>query len=306
MRELAEWLRDNFVTNSSPITSYDELQALVRTCYTRRRGSTFDTLKCLAGQGQTHRLDFEQLYEFLGKLGQHVHIAKRLIEAAVSLSQDFMEGFCIKTLPSSKEQKLPLTPKEAKIESTIHRMFSNSADQRKFMDRLQFIWNPAELSGVLQKHHNTKTRVHAELLLLDHFDRNGCAFLDDNDKYIGCSKPACYLCHAYITHHPGRYAVPSSHQKLYMGWRHPDVDSNATARRAQQEQIMLKLIEWVRRDVATDIESRTKRLPYHADTAGMSTLSKSTAPDARSLHDFDLYGKFYVPTYEFRLIGSLG
>lgn len=150
MRELAERLRNNFVTNSSPIISYDELQAPVRTCYENRRGSAFDTLKCLAGQGETRRLDFEQLYEFLGKLGQHVHIAKRLIEAAVSLSRDFVEGFCIKTLPSSKEQKLPLTPKEATIERTVRRMSLNSADQRKFIDRLQFIWDPAELSEVLQ------------------------------------------------------------------------------------------------------------------------------------------------------------
>lgn len=100
MRELAEWLRDNFVTDSSPIVSYDELQALVRTCYKRRRGSTFDTLKCLAGQGQTHRLDFEQLYEFLGKLGQHVHIAKRLIEAAVSLSQEIQRLGCTQNCSS--------------------------------------------------------------------------------------------------------------------------------------------------------------------------------------------------------------
>ena len=304
MRELTEWLHDNIVTNSSSTVGNDELQALVQICYRSRRGPAFDTLKRLAGQGETRRLDFEQLYDLLCKLGQHVHIAKKLIEAAVSLSQDFMEGFCINVLPSSKEQRLPLTPKEATIESTVGRMFSNPADQRKFMDRLQFIWDPSELSEVLQKQHSTKTRVHAELLLLDHFDTHELRFLDNDDKYIGCSKPACYLCYAYIRHHPGRYAVPPSHQKLYMGWRHPDIDCNATARKAQQEQIMLKLIEWVRRDVATDIESRTKRLPYHADTAGMSSLSKSTASNVPSLHDVETFGKLCVRVLNrnFRLI----
>ena len=277
----------------------------MRTCYKNRRGAAFESLKRLAGQGETRRLDFEHLYELLCKLGQHVHIAKKLIEAAVSLSQDFMDEFCIKVLPSSKEQKLPLLAKEATIESTIGRMFSSPVDQSQFMARLQFIWDPPELTELLQKQHKTKTRVHAELILLDHFDKHGLNFLDNDDKYIGCSKPACYLCYAYITHHPGRYTVPSSHQKLYMGWRHPDVDPNATKIRAQQEQIMLKLIEDVRRDIKTDIECRTKRLPYHADTAGMSSLSRTFASNALSVHDMDTYRKLHKPNIKIRLISVL-
>lgn len=212
-----------------------------------------------------------------------------------------MEGFRIEVLPSSKEQKLPLTSNEATIESTIHRMFSNSEEQSKFMARLQFIWDPSELSELLQRQHNTKTRVHAELILIDHFDKHGCSFLDGNDKYIGCSKPACYLCHAYITSHPGRYTVPASHQKLYVGWRLPDIDPKDPACAAQhksQERIMMKLIDWVRKDITTDIESRTSRLPYHADsTVGMTSTSKTLAskPDllssALSLYDVDIKGK---------------
>lgn len=298
---LAEWLRENFVTGTSSTPNNTELQALVRTCYENRRSPIFDTLTRLAGQGETRRLEFEQLYKLLCKLGKHVHIAKMLIEAAVSLSHDFVEGFRIEALPSSKELKLPLTSNEATIESTIHRMFSSSEEQSKFMARLQFIWDPSELSELLRRQHNTKTRVHAELLLIDHFDKHGCNFLDGNDKYIGCSKPACYLCHAYITSHPGRYTVPSSHQKLYVGWRPPDFDPKdpaCAARHKSQERVMMKLIDWVRKDITSDIESRTSRLPYHADsTAGMTSTSKTLASkpsllsSALSLHDVDIEGK---------------
>lgn len=43
---------------------------------------------------------------------------------------------------------------------------------------------------------------------------------------------------------------------------------------------MLKLIDWVRRDIATDIESRTSRLPYHADsTVGMISESKTATSE---------------------------
>ena len=272
----------------------------MRTCYEKRRSPSFDILKSFAGQGETRRSEFEQLFKLLCKLGKHVHIAKKLVEAAVSLSQDFAEGFRIETLPSSKEQKLPLTSKEATIESTIHRMFSTAESQSRFMARLQFIWDPSELSELLRNHHTTKTRVHAELLLIDHFDRHGCHFLDGNDRYIGCSKPSCYLCYAYITSHSGRYAIPPSHQKLYVGWRPPDIDTNdpaCAARQVFQEEIVLKLIEWVRKDIATDIESRTSRLPFHADsTAGLTSASKTLASKsvpistALSYDDLDIGG----------------
>ena len=242
----------------------------MRRCYEGRTSSAFDALRRLAGQGEKRRLDFEQLSYLLCKLGKHVHIAKRLIEAAVSLSHDFVDGFHIQVLPSSTEKKLPLTPKEATVESTIGRMFSSTEEQSKFMNRLQLIWDPFELTQLLRTKRTTKTRVHAELLLINYFDRNGCNFLDGNDQYIGCSKPACYLCHAYIKSHPGRYTVPSSHQKLYVGWRVPDFES--------QEPILRDLINLVREDIKTDIESRTSRLPFHTDsTVGMTTTAKTLA-----------------------------
>lgn len=259
---------------------------MVRTCYEKRRGSSFDILKRFAGQGESRRLEFEQLHSVLCKLGKHVHMANKLVEAAVSLPQDFAEGFRVEMLPSSKEQKLPLTSKEATIESTVHRMFSTVDEQSRFMDRLRFIWDDSELSELLHRQKNTKTRVHAELLLIDHFDRYKCQFLDGSDRYIGCSKPACYLCYAYINSHPGRYALPPSHQKLYVGWRPPDIVSSSpdsAVRQQAQLQIMMKLIDWVRRDLATDIESRHARRPYHADsTAGMTSAPKTAASSEAS------------------------
>ena len=253
----------------------------MRTCYESRTSPAFDALSRLAGQGEERRLDFEQLFNLFCKLGKHVHIAKKLIDAAVSLSHDFVDGFRIQVLPSSTEEKLPLTPKEATVESIIGRMFSSTEEQSKFMNRLQFIWDPFELTQHLSTKRTKKTRVHAELVLINHFDKNGCNFLDGNDKYIGCSKPACYLCHAYIKRHPGRYTVPPSHQKLYVGWRVPDIESQEPASAARyriQERILLYLIKLVREDITTDIESRTPRLPYHTDsTVGMTSTAKTLA-----------------------------
>ena len=253
----------------------------MRRCYESRSSPRFDTLKRLAAQGESRHLEAEELLHLLYKLGKHIHITKRLIEAAVSLSYDFVEGITIQTLPASREVALPFTPEQATIESTIHRMFSRSEDQNSFFARLQYIWSPSQLTELLREQHTTKTRVHAELLLIDHFDKYKFRFLDDNDKYIGCSKSACYLCHAYIKRHPGRYTVPPSHQKLYVGWRVPDIspqDPASAARHQIREQILLDLIDLVREDIRTDIESRTSRRPHHADsTVGMTSTAKTLA-----------------------------
>jgi hypothetical protein len=278
-----------------------DLQHLVRECHKIRKGPLLGRLKLFTGQGQTRRHEFEQLYKLLCKLGKHVTISRKLIDSAVLLPQDFNQGFIIKAVPSSNFKKLPLLAKETTVESTAGRMFSNSEDKDRFLNRLESVWNSDELSTWLRKEITTKTRVHAELLLVNHFDKQGCTFLDGSDKYIGCSKPACYLCYAYISSHPGRYALPPSHQKLYVAWRVPDVysgEAQSHERSLVQENVLLKIIDWVRRDLTTEIESREPRRPYHADsTAGITSVVNfpafevATLLGALSVNDADINGK---------------
>ena len=54
-------------------------------------------------------------------------------------------------------------------------------------------------------------RVHAELVVLDHFHTQELVFAE-GDKYIGCSKQAC-CCYHYICAHPGKFVHPASHNK---------------------------------------------------------------------------------------------
>jgi hypothetical protein len=271
----------------------------VRECHAARTNSILEILKPFTGQGQTRHLEFEQLYKLLCKLGKHVTVSRKLIESAVVLPQDFNQGFLVKTIASSKQQKLPLLAKEATVESTAGRMFSNSEQRDRFLDRLHTVWDADEVSKILRKEIPTKTRVHAELLLLNHFDKQGCNFLDGGDKYIGCSKPACYLCYLFISEHPGRYTLPPSHQKVYPAWRLPDIYSNEARsheRLSVQEEVLMKMIKRVRQDLTTDIESRELRRPYHADsTAGVTSIVDSPALDvslsALSVDDADADGE---------------
>jgi hypothetical protein len=136
-----------------------------------------------------------------------------------------------------------------------------------------------EIDSFLLHERDTKTRVHAELLLIDYFERNLCNFLAQGEKYIGCSKPACYLCHMYITQHPSRYTIPPSHNKIYVGWRPPDVyvgESGVSRLLQVQERILLLMIDLVRNDLSSEIKSRNMRLPFHTDsTTGITTTLES-------------------------------
>ena len=240
------------------------------------------TVSMFAGQGRTRHETFERLYKLLGKLGKPLKSSKTLTEAATKLAQDFAQGFTVKTVRSSVLQQLPFrSKKEATIESIVHRMFSDSSKKTEFMDRLRSLVSleGEKIDSFLQRERATETRVHAELLLIDHFERNSCNFLGQDDKYIGCSKPACYLCHMYIAQHPSRYTIPASHNKVYVCWRPPDVyvrESGASGLLRVQERILLRMIDLVRKDLTSEIKSRNMRLPYHTDsTTGITTTLES-------------------------------
>jgi hypothetical protein len=275
-------LHDYFVGNTLALSQASEFSNVVAACYRARKSQLFETLRILAGQGQSRSFEFEQLHKLLCKLGKVVVVSKRLIDAAAILPHDFVEGFTIRIVPSSGKQKIPLLPKETTIMSIIGRMFSSPHEQEEFLSRLRSL-RIEDLSEVVQEERQRDTRVHAELLLINRFDQYPCSFLELNDKYIGCSKPACYLCYAYIVHHQVKYALPASHQKVYPAWRLPDIsveEPQKDKRLENQKRILLKMIEMVRRELTTEIESRTQQRPYHADsTAGLTSTVQSQNQD---------------------------
>lgn len=67
------------------------------------------------------------------------------------------------------------------------------------------------------------TRVHAEVLLADLFSRRDFKFVND-DKYIGCSKGACYCCASYFEMHHKDFVKPASHNKVILNWRGPEAN----------------------------------------------------------------------------------
>ena len=236
---------------------------------------TFEVLRHLAMQSHEPQT-FERLFKLLNKLGKHVVMCKRCVEATITLRSDFARGMKVETVPGSREVLMPFSTRKYNIAGISNRMFGNTTEKETFLARLKTIHETDELNKMLaQKHLAGKTIVHAELLILDHFERTGGDFLDNDDKYIGCSKPACYLCYQYICNHPGKYTRPPSHQKLYMRWRLPDIkenEPNAAQRFKSQERILRSMTEFVRGELSKDIANCASKLKPHPDsTAGQTS-----------------------------------
>jgi predicted metalloenzyme YecM len=271
-REVAnfkQWLSQNLLRDGSQLQEAD-MESLAAISHNSRR--IFEVLRHLAMESHEPQA-FERLYKLLNKLGKHVVMSKRIVEGSMILRSDFARGMTVEKIPGSPEVPLPFSRRKYNIDGISNRMFPDPAEKQRFVARLQTICDASELDKLLTEDHLAgKTIVHAEILILDHFEKTGGDFLNNADKYIGCSKPACYLCYQYIRNHPGRYTLPPSHQKLYMKWRLPDVresEPNAATRFRNQERILSNMIDFVRGDLNRDIENGVGKLKGYPDsTAG--------------------------------------
>jgi hypothetical protein len=124
---------------------------------------------------------------------------------------------------------------------------------------------------------NWRPRVHAELILLDLFWTKKMEFVGD-DRYIGCSKPACFCCYHYIIAHPGRFVTPACHNNHWPNWRPPDVsDPEDQTSIKLREKILNEMVKKIRVEVLDQIrEQRGPRTRQpDSNTEISSTLLRS-------------------------------
>ncbi|KAJ6002677.1 hypothetical protein N7451_005224 [Penicillium sp. IBT 35674x] len=272
--KLRAWFAANLSKDGIPLQESD-MPILALSSYKDRE--VFKALYNHPGNVEQSR-NFERLSKLLYKLGKHVAQCKRLILATIGLRSQLARGLRIEMINGSPEKRIPLVARTCNIQKISNRMISVPAQRELFLRQLQQTYLEDELDRVLSRDLcRSKTRVHAELLVLDHFEQTQGRFLFEQDRYIGCSKPACYLCHLFISCHPGHYAIPPSHQKLYMSWRLPDIHasgSNAAIRYRDQQDILSRMTDTVRRNLRNDIATSAGRRMNHADSTagGTSTI----------------------------------
>lgn len=234
---------------------------------------------------ESTRQGFLLTRHYIGRLGSHLKAAKALITAGYRMP-DLFENFTIRTRLSSKSPLLPPPPDSlTTLNGIIKRMLPEGSEKvSRYQEALATMDSKFNIQGRLLAQYQDKDfkpRVHAELILLEFFNAIKRPFIDD-DRFIGCSKPACYCCYHYISLHPGGFVRPSSHGIRYTSWRPPDLVNPADIEeKTLQRDVMNKLIAQVRLDALRHIEQRRGPSPWHPDsTTGITysqTFSRSIA-----------------------------
>ncbi len=256
--------------NRLPNLSKTRLE-LVRECFEARKHkhSAFETLAQLSASGNAYSKFFDDIRHLLGRLGEHLKAIKTIVAAALRFPA-ILDEFEVKARASPPARSYFQSSHSIKLDGIASRIFTKEEEIAHYQEALETLQQTSNgaLLGRLQQDCLFKTRIHAELLLADFFYWNQFDFVGD-DPYIGCSKPACFNCFQYILTHPGNFALPACHNKLYLAWRSPDVvDDNVPVEIASKirETIMSKMNSNIRQELRKQIDGRYARKAAQYDS----------------------------------------
>ncbi len=235
------------------------MKLLAKECFKARQSRLLNPLRNFTYQGHEHVTYFEKFHKQLRKLSLTMDMTSELLESAISLRQDLADGLIAQSIPSSPRLPIPLLQRKLTMEGIANRISSDSSKRDDFLRKLQLTAPPGLIQALSDNSQKVFTEVHPELLVINYFDAlSDGGFIDERDKYIGCTKPSCYLCHLFISYHPARYSMIRSNSRVCLNWRLPDIclrEGNALARAKDQKSILRKLIDTIRTDLEEKVNN---------------------------------------------------
>ncbi|KAH7142182.1 hypothetical protein EDB81DRAFT_869912 [Dactylonectria macrodidyma] len=228
-------LRNKLKKLSEPRVSFN-LARIVDLCYDMR-GREVDAIK---KRSINSKDNFGSLAHYIGRLGatrSPVNTVVRAMSQVPSLRKisdiRVMDVPEVRRVTLSAEDMVPyeivwkiskdsVSQNTLAIQSALHNLI--------YLDPPSGVGSDNPVRIVLSARRTIQTRVHAELQIGDFFSHQSLDFVD-GDKYIGCSKPACYFCYIWLISHNYRYVQPATHSKILPGCRGPDkhIDESSVA-----------------------------------------------------------------------------
>lgn len=255
---------------------------LCRACFAMIKSNDLSLVIEAAKQKEDHgnaRNHFANFRHFVGRLGTHVQVVKILVAAAKrfpTLFQDFhveiANGPISPTLAAPPRKKLTL-------DGIANRMVANDDELKKDVQGFLKLLDQRLIVGLEERirerygEKGLKPRVHAELILLEHYYRNRESLqFYENDRYIGASKPACYCCYLYFREHPADPVQPATHQKIYLNWLPPTStpeNEDPNSETLVHERTMLNaMVRYIRKRTIDQLKQKTggQRRQHHFDS----------------------------------------
>jgi len=256
-------------------------------CYEIRFSEEYRMLRLHSEVGSYAAGRFDTIRHTVGRLNHTMKATKIIVMASLELPCLFKD-FEVENVPSPPVSPPPLLERDPALVAVAGRMLDNPDDIEKYRCDLEAMDHKYQLSNNLHVHCQDETwkpKVHAELILLHIFWSEKYAFVG-GDKYIACSKAACYCCHHYINMHPGKFVLPASHRNSFLRWRVPDVLESDEKAIIVQRDILNKMIKTIRTEILEQIMLRKSPNPWRPDSATeISTVLRDLALSPSSSFD---------------------
>lgn len=269
MTGLAEWLKKLEDLQREPTS-------LCRFAYDSRKSEFMRLLTTLSveppykSSRDAVHITFGLMRHYIGRLGHHIRAVKSLVSCASRLA-DILYSFkvCSISTPAKSASPPPVDGK-TRLDSIIVRMLpAGSPDLERYQQALAEMDVKYQLSHRFLDNYtnpNFLPRVHAEIQVLEHFHKNKLHFADA-DRYIACSKSACFCCLLYFRYHPEQFVEPASHRKIYLNWRPPDLDAVCdTISENFQRDILNSMTRDIRREALYQIGQKMAPPAWHPDS----------------------------------------
>ncbi|RFU25554.1 hypothetical protein B7463_g10776, partial [Scytalidium lignicola] len=232
---------------------------------------------------------FTEVYHYIGRLARHIRVIKELVNDAHLLDPLF-SSYEVCPVPGFECVPKPEPDLDTTLDGILNRMLSNNPKKQEYEKLLsQLDQNHKIMAQIMNCYNNEnfEPKVHAEIQVLTHFDNKGISYVN-NDRYIGCSKPACFCCYLYIRHHPARMVVPESHQKIWLNWGPPKLQyGSKDLGFVQQRNVLNKVIQNIREGVIDEIEQKGSSGKWHPDSQTGITDSIGTNDSFENWTDSD-------------------
>ncbi|KNG50733.1 ott 1508-like deaminase [Stemphylium lycopersici] len=252
-------------------------------CFEMRR----EELQGIRGRSTEPNDDFCNLSHYIWRIGATREKANRVVKAMDedrSLRHISSE---IETIKAPVVKEMVLDSRYMNPHEILHDIYNDSKYKEASQAEKAFLRlyqldpageRPIYTEMVSAKRSRVVTRVHAELQVADVFSRRQHYKFVADDKYIGCSKPACYFCYEWFSTHKHGYVRPATHGKIILGCRGPDHELNETG-----AEVILNMYKGISRQIGQHIfEFLCQKLPERSGQY-MSTEAETRATSHVSL-----------------------
>ncbi|KAI0433243.1 hypothetical protein F5Y09DRAFT_299436 [Xylaria sp. FL1042] len=219
----------------------------------------------------------------LGRLTHHIRAPQQIIEDVSNHAglRNVLDEFQVHSIQPQPVVDRPLSEPDIHIYSIMNRMLPCNGFNAQYREAADIMNQRFDLVTRFKKEYDSKNfspLMHAEIQVLEHFWGKRQFF--DDDRYIGCSKPACYCCHLYMQHHPARCVVPQTSRNVYLNWGLRALSQGSRdAEYTHQRDILNEMVKSIRKDALDQILRKTSAAPWHPDSQTGFTLRASSVRD---------------------------